>query len=613
MPQAQTGKFPSPFEVSVPVKTEDWQEMYTYFDFFCEERREHEEKNRIWYYDSLHFPYPLTPFETTFTNMWWVSLAQYNSRVFAIPPACGLEHRIVGGYLYISPTAIEDPQEIQDRVVEFRKRAGHYYENWEDLYAKWVKKFTALVDETENMLVRDLPTPLEDEAVVMEGRGVSSAHVLWANYRKCIENFFLAWQHHFEFLNICYAGFLTFLDTCRQLFPDITEQTITQMVQGIDADLFRPDAELVKLARMARDLGVSQLFTDDFDVDDLLGKMAESEGGKKWLDYFESVKRPWFYMSTGAGFSHHDVTWIDDLSIPLSMIRGYIRSLDAGKEVGRNPEQVKEARDKLVSEYRALIKTEEDRAVFDQLHGLASNAFPYTENHLFYVEHFFHTVFWRKMREFGSLLHKHDYVKDPEDIWFLKRGELDDIIYEIAIAWANRAPARAPYYIPKLIEKRKKTYEALREWSPPPALGEPPDVITEPFTIMLWGVTNDTISLWLQQTGGGEVESNELKGFGASPGVVEGRARVIEDVAEIKQVEDDDILVCKATSPSWAPVFGVIKATVSDLGGVMCHAAIVSREYGLPAVVGTGFGTRLIKTGDMIRVDGDNGVVTILE
>ena len=86
------GRFPSPFEVEVPVKAEEWQEMYTYFDFFCEERREYEETNRIWYYDSLHFPYPLTPFETTLTNMWWVSLAQYNSRVFAIPPARGLEH-----------------------------------------------------------------------------------------------------------------------------------------------------------------------------------------------------------------------------------------------------------------------------------------------------------------------------------------------------------------------------------------------------------------------------------------------------------------------------------------------------------------------------------------
>jgi len=613
MPGEKKGKFPSPFEVEVPVKTEDWQEMYTYFDFFCEERREYDEKNRIWYYDSLHFPYPLTPFETTFTNQWWVSLAQYNSRIFAIPPARGLEHRILGGYLYISPTAIEDPNEIGERVVEFKKRAGFYYENWDSLYAKWVKKFTALVDETENLLVKDLPTPLEDEAVVFEGRGVSSAHVLWANYRKCIENFFLGWQLHFEFLNVCYAGYLTFVGICKQLFPDITEQTITQMVQGIDPVLFRPDAELVNLAKMARENGVAALFKEDLKPEELLAHMAKSEGGKKWLDYFESVKRPWFYMNTGAGFSHHDIGWIDDLSIPFSMIRGYIGAFEKGKEVGRNPQSVRAERGKLVGEYRALIQTEEDRAVFDQLHALAANAFPYTENHLFYVEHFFHTVFWRKMREYGKLLHQHGYIKDPEDIWFLKRGEVDDVIYEVCIEWANRAPARAPDYIPKLIERRKEVYKKLQAWTPPPALGVPPDVITEPFTIMLWGVTNETINSWLLQQDAGLETTKELRGFGASPGVVEGRAKVIKDVSDIKQVQPDDILVCKATSPSWAPVFGIIKATVSDLGGIMCHAAIVSREYELPAVVGTGYGTIMIKTGDRLRVDGTSGVVTILD
>ena len=80
----------------------------------------------------------------------------------------------------------------------------------------------------------------------------------------------------------------------------------------------------------------------------------------------------------------------------------------------------------------------------------------------------------------------------------------------------------------------------------------------------------------------------------------------------LDQVKPDDILVCPVTAPAWGPVFGTIKATVSDIGGVMSHAAIVSREYGLPAVVGTGTGTQKVSSGDKIRVDGDSGVVTIL-
>ena len=87
---------------------------------------------------------------------------------------------------------------------------------------------------------------------------------------------------------------------------------------------------------------------------------------------------------------------------------------------------------------------------------------------------------------------------------------------------------------------------------------------------------------------------------------------MILDVDRLRELEPGEILVAPVTSPSWTPVFGTIAAAVSDIGGIMSHAAIVSREYKLPAVVGTGNATSRIKTGDLIRVDGDTGTVTIL-
>jgi pyruvate,water dikinase len=89
-------------------------------------------------------------------------------------------------------------------------------------------------------------------------------------------------------------------------------------------------------------------------------------------------------------------------------------------------------------------------------------------------------------------------------------------------------------------------------------------------------------------------------------------ARVLRSVNDIGQIRDGEILVCPVTAPSWAPVFGKIKAAVSDIGGTMSHAAIVAREYGMPAVVGTGHATKRIKTGQRVRVDGDRGTVTIV-
>ena len=138
-----------------------------------------------------------------------------------------------------------------------------------------------------------------------------------------------------------------------------------------------------------------------------------------------------------------------------------------------------------------------------------------------------------------------------------------------------------------------------------------PEHLEDPAVQMLWGITSETLDLWSLPPD--KVNANELHGFAASPGVVEGIARVLKSVNDIGQVREGDILVSTVTTPSWGPVFPKIKAAVSDIGGTMSHAAIVAREYGMPAVVGTGRATKQISTGQKIRVDGDNGIVTILE
>jgi pyruvate,water dikinase len=127
---------------------------------------------------------------------------------------------------------------------------------------------------------------------------------------------------------------------------------------------------------------------------------------------------------------------------------------------------------------------------------------------------------------------------------------------------------------------------------------------------MLWGITRENLDAWLAADD--EPGGNELRGFAASSGVVEGTARIIKSVDEISRLKAGDILVCQITNPTWVPIFQTIAATVSDIGGSMSHAAIVAREYGLPAVVGTGNATSRIKDGQRIRVDGGRGIVTLL-
>ena len=99
---------------------------------------------------------------------------------------------------------------------------------------------------------------------------------------------------------------------------------------------------------------------------------------------------------------------------------------------------------------------------------------------------------------------------------------------------------------------------------------------------------------------------------GASVGVVEGTARVVLSAEQFAQVERDEIVVCRMTSPAWVVLFTKIAGLVTDAGGMASHPAVVSREFGIPAVVGTSDATRQIKTGDRVRVNGATGRVEIV-
>ncbi len=106
-------------------------------------------------------------------------------------------------------------------------------------------------------------------------------------------------------------------------------------------------------------------------------------------------------------------------------------------------------------------------------------------------------------------------------------------------------------------------------------------------------------------------DPNVIPGIGASPGTVQGRARVVKNLSEASKVQPGDVLVCEMTMPAWTPLFSIASAVVADTGGVLSHCAIVSREYGMPCVVGTQIGTTALQDGMMLTVDGSQGIVRI--
>ncbi len=602
-------RFPSPFDVPTPEGCEGWEDLYPYYYLFSEDRRELEE-SKFWFFDSMHHPEVLYPFDTITSESWWVALGEMNSRVYIVPPALGIDHRVLNGRLYISAIPIMDEEVVGARVAHFMERAGYYYQNWDDLYAKWKDKATETIEELKAIEVKALPE-MEALESVHAGRGLTSAYDILTAYNRAIENMHKIWHLHFEFLNLGYAAYLTYFGFCKNLFPDIADQTVAQMVSGIDVLLFQPDEELKKLAKKAIELGVTDAFKNGDGPAEVIATLEGSDEGKRWIAALEKAKDPWFYFSTGSGFYHHHKTWINDMSYPFMGIGDYIAKLEAGGTIDRPIEEVLAERDRLSEEYAALLEGDDLKNFQEQL-GLARTVFPYIEDHNFYVEHWHHAVFWNKMREFGQVFVDNGFFEEVDDMFYLHRNEVGQALYDMIAHWAVGSEARGPKYWPPEVARRKELFAKLEEWSPPPALGEPPEVVTEPFTIMLWGITTDSIQNWLGLEDD-DMGGADLKGFAGSPGTVEGPARVILSADQLAEVQEGEILVCPITNPSWGPVFSKIGAAVTDIGGMMSHAAIVCREYGVPAVIGTGFGTKKVTTGQMLRVDGSAGTVTFVE
>jgi pyruvate,water dikinase len=596
--------FPLPSQIADVPGAEGWRSMYQYFTRF-----QPEDDNRFWFNNAMHFPEPLPAFDVLTCEIPYGAIGANTSRVFCFPTTLGIEHRILNGRVYITAIPVTDPAEIERRLAIFTERAGYYYENWDRLFADWQTRMAGLIRDIEAVKVPELPE-IDDAEVVFNSTGVAQNHYVRENFHRCLDLYSKMWHHHTEFLMLGYGAYVVFFEFCKKAFPEIADQAVARMVAGIEVIMYRPDDELRGLARLAVECGVDDLFAEGCSPAEVLQALTErGEAGQRWLAGFDEARDPWFNVSTGDGFYHHHRSWNDDLTVPFAALPRYVRLVREGDPLTRPTERLREERERIVAEYRGLLPSDDERAAFDQMLGLARLVFPYVEDHKWYCEHWFTTLFFAKIREFGELLVRQGVLAEVEDIFQLHHTEVDQALSDVMLAWAaGTKPLGAAHFGP-VIAERKRMLELLRGWSPPPAIGPVPEALNDPAVRMLWGVTAETLATWAAAEDG---DGQEIHGYAASPGVVEGVARVLRSVNDIGQIRDGEILVCAVTAPSWAPVFGKIKAAVSDIGGTMSHAAIVAREYGMPAVVGTGHATKLIKTGQRVRVDGDRGIVRIL-
>lgn len=612
---AKERHFDDPHEIKPLQGTEGWEDMYPYYYPFAKPGQMPEtakyESSSLWFFDGLHYPEPVGPLDLTWDDMWHHTASAWVGRIHVFPTNWGRDHRMMNGRVYINSTDVTDPEEIRKRVPQFQERVDYALKNWEALFVKWEEKVSNVIKETKDLAVPALPE-IEPMSVITDGRW-STGHDLLVAWNRLMEAIHLIWEWHFEFNNLVSLVNVQYMETVRKLFPGITDKAITQTLSGFEAMVFKAMNALVELAKLAIKLKIDGSLQSPDKWEDVSIELGKSENGKEWLKAWAKSQEPWFNMSCASGWYHTDGSWNTKYEVPLHHIQEYIGMLKRGEEIGKPMSAVLAERDRVVEEYRSLIKDKQDREVFDTLLTAARKVSHYPEDHDFYVENWFHTVCYQKFREFGQIMVGHGIIEQVDDIFFMNRFEVPEVLHDITASWYCGVPPYGREYWPPKIVRRKEIFEKFKQWRAPEALGPAPDNYTNPVMINEYGFDNDTIDRWLSAKNIETGEISEIKGYAGSAGIVEGMARLCLSMSDLSLIKKGEILVAPAVNPAWTAYFPNVSGVVTDIGGIFGHAAIVAREYKLPAVVATGTATKIIKTGDKIRCDGDTGVVYIIE
>jgi phosphoenolpyruvate synthase/pyruvate phosphate dikinase len=321
-------------------------------------------------------------------------------------------------------------------------------------------------------------------------------------------------------------------------------------------------------------------FLEDVEDEGLLDELATLEGGLQARDAIRAYLDKYGMRCIGE----IDITrprWSERPSTLLPVILGNVKNFEPGAgerrfEQGR--QEAWESEQDLLERLRALPdgepKAEETKRMIDRVRTFIG----YREYPKYgIVSRYF--VYKQALLEEAERLVQAHVIREMEDIFYLTLQELHDV-------------ARTNHADDRLISRRKDAFESHRALTPPRVLTSEGEVVTGTYR-------RD------------DVPAGALIGLPVSAGTIEGRARVILDMADA-EIEPGDILVTTSTDPSWSPLFVAIAGLVTEVGGLMTHGAVIAREYGLPAVVGVEHATRLIRDGQRIRVHGTDGYVELL-
>ncbi len=540
----------------------------------------------FWFRDDLHQPYPISPMGMTTIqkhHAWGYHVAANQTQ---LPPSKGAHVKLHKGRVYLGFALIDDPEEVGRRAESFGRLIEHCKEHWEEYYHRYISEVIANLASL----------------AAVDGTRLTTPHLL--DYVKKAEELNRRhWEIHFMLMYPADTIYLEFEAFCKQ--HGVEEKDFVNMLKGFSSMPAQTDEELWNLAVLADEAGLRDAFADT-PVESVLERLRGEPAGREWCHRLDELLQVHGNRITAA---HLDVifpTWREDPTPVLETIKSYFARMDAGWDFARAREVVVRQREEAIPAFEQRLP-EEEKPAFRRLLEVGQQVYAYQEDHGFYIDQGSTAALHTALQACGHRLHRFGLLDRADDVFFLTFGELVEILGDLA-----RDEEIGTYHhhvlVPPLVEERKRSWEQARQSDTPLTLGNVPPTMSDPIAIKVFGVIDEV----LHPRGEKEVVER-LEGFPGAAGMAEGPARVIMTFEEFPTLEAGEILVCPWTGTAWTPLFLKIAGVVTDTGGMLTHAAIAAREYGIPAVVGTWNATNSIRNGDVIRVDGNAGVVEVLK
>ena len=547
-----------------------------------------EDGDIFWFRDDLHQPYPICPLGMTTIqkhHAWGYHVAAEQTK---LPTSRGSHVKIYQGRVFLGFVEIKDKEEIQRRSVEFGKLLDYCRAHWDEYYTGYIEE----VKQGLNFMagVDDIMSDAE------------LLHALQRSEEINLRN----WEVHFALMYPAFALYFEFADFCQQRGLD--EKEFTTMLKGLDTMATRTDMALWELTRLTEEIGISEMFLKE-EPGEILPKLKENPKAEKWLDSFNNFLEIYGHRISAAHLDIIFPTWIEEPIPVLKTIQTYIPKVKEGWDFkAERGEMIKESQEVAYNVMARLAPDEEQK--FRALLEVGRKAYHFQEDHGFYIDGASTARLHDVAMVCGRRLNRYRLLEEPEDVFFLNYSELAEVMSGLARN-SNAAVYHYHRLLPGLVKERKSGWRQVAELKGAPlTLGAIPEKITDPVAVKVFGMIDEVI-----QTG--KVEELEIKerfeGYPAAPGIAQGPARVITSFEGFPELQPGEILVCPYTATAWTPLFPKIKAVVTDTGGMLTHAAIAAREYRIPAVVGTWRATNSVRDGDIIRVDGDRGIVEIIK